>query len=286
MMIKDLTLFPLLQLLAVLEKSTAADKTRKWFEPGACFVAGTLVHTKEGLVPIEQIKVGYWVLSKPENGGEQAYKRVVKTIQRPAERVIKVHYMPDAQVRRVVPIVCTVNHPFWVKDLGWTPAGDLYRSSKQNWLELANGQSVKAHGTVDIYISGQPGIGWSSNSDNDVEAYGALWDFVNHRLFNPQLESLDIIQDHSSFKYAQVHEMPEELYLHLPVYNLEVEDFHTYYVGEHGVWVHNTNCGGLKKKRGSGPAKHLAPAGISHDQTVKTRTARSPVPRDLTRQQA
>jgi hypothetical protein len=28
------------------------------------------------------------------------------------------------------------------------------------------------------------------------------------------------------------------------VYNLEVEDFHTYYVGELGVWVHNLNCGG------------------------------------------
>ena len=28
------------------------------------------------------------------------------------------------------------------------------------------------------------------------------------------------------------------------VFNIEVEDFHTYYVGALGVWVHNTNCGG------------------------------------------
>jgi hypothetical protein len=27
------------------------------------------------------------------------------------------------------------------------------------------------------------------------------------------------------------------------VYNFEVEGFHTYYVGEEGVWVHNANCG-------------------------------------------
>ena len=26
------------------------------------------------------------------------------------------------------------------------------------------------------------------------------------------------------------------------VYNFEVEDFHTYFVGECGVWVHNANC--------------------------------------------
>lgn len=24
------------------------------------------------------------------------------------------------------------------------------------------------------------------------------------------------------------------------VYNLEIEDYHTYFVGEHGIWVHNT----------------------------------------------
>jgi len=64
------------------------DNTRKWFEPGACFAKGTLVHTKEGLVPIEQIKVGDWVLSKPENGGEQAYKRVLQTFAHPPERIV------------------------------------------------------------------------------------------------------------------------------------------------------------------------------------------------------
>jgi hypothetical protein len=46
------------------------------------FVAGTLVHTDKGLVPIEQIKVGDMVLSKPESGqGELAYKPVVNTFE-------------------------------------------------------------------------------------------------------------------------------------------------------------------------------------------------------------
>ena len=46
---------------------------------GGCFVAGTLVHTRDGLVPIEKIRVGDWVLSQPEMKGEQAYKRVTNT---------------------------------------------------------------------------------------------------------------------------------------------------------------------------------------------------------------
>ena len=36
------------------------------------FVAGTLVHTDKGLVPIQEIKVGDWVLSRPELGGKDA----------------------------------------------------------------------------------------------------------------------------------------------------------------------------------------------------------------------
>jgi hypothetical protein len=41
--------------------------------------AGTLVHTKNGLVPIEKICVGEWLLSQPEMKGERAYRQVVKT---------------------------------------------------------------------------------------------------------------------------------------------------------------------------------------------------------------
>lgn len=40
------------------------------------FAAGTLVHTKEGILPIECIKVGDWVLSQPEAKRENIYKRV------------------------------------------------------------------------------------------------------------------------------------------------------------------------------------------------------------------
>lgn len=63
------------------------------FDSDGCFVAGTLVHTKHGLVPIEQIKVGDWVLSKPDSGeGEVTYKRVVDTFEFDDKEIWYVEY--------------------------------------------------------------------------------------------------------------------------------------------------------------------------------------------------
>ena len=43
-----------------------------------CFIKGTLVETEEGWTPIDELKVGDWVMSRPENGlGEAVPKRVV-----------------------------------------------------------------------------------------------------------------------------------------------------------------------------------------------------------------
>ena len=33
----------------------------------------------------------------------------------------------------------------------------------------------------------------------------------------------------------------EEQYYLVTVYNIEVEDHHTYFVGKHGIWVHDAN---------------------------------------------
>ncbi|MCL2021881.1 MAG: Hint domain-containing protein, partial [Betaproteobacteria bacterium] len=54
----------------------------------ACFVAGTLVRTKDGMKPIEEIRVGDWVLSypddqtppkRPKREDEYFYRQVTKT---------------------------------------------------------------------------------------------------------------------------------------------------------------------------------------------------------------
>ena len=68
------------------------------------------------------------------------------------------------------------------------------------------------------------------------------------------------------------------------VYNLQVEDYHTYFVGDCAVWVHNAECGGsykdVKKKNAEenhGKAKrdpkdaHHMPAHDAYPDDVKTK---------------
>lgn len=111
------------------------------------FVAGTLVHTDQGLVPIDQINVGDLVLSKPESG-DVAYTRVLKTFKSPEKHpIMRVAYrkllrVEPENVREFLPhakekdwsddlyIYCTVNHPFWTKESGWVNAEDLFSDDR------------------------------------------------------------------------------------------------------------------------------------------------------------
>ena len=76
----------------------------------------------------------------------------------------------------------------------------------------------------------------------------------------------------------------EELDEPVDVYNFQVEDYHTYFVGDCAVWVHNAECGGsykdVKKKNAEenhGKAKrdpkdaHHMPAHDAYPDYVKTR---------------
>jgi Pretoxin HINT domain len=67
------------QLLGVY--SNTSTNSLNWQVKGGnfCFTAGTLVHTDRGLILIEKIRVGDRVLSQPEETGELAYKRVLRT---------------------------------------------------------------------------------------------------------------------------------------------------------------------------------------------------------------
>jgi hypothetical protein len=79
----------------------------------------------------------------------------------------------------------------------------------------------------------------------DLQRPGYLWDYVNHKLAATDVMAIQAIQDFAAEYDHPVYETPEEFFLKLPVYTLEVADFYTYYVGKLGVWVHNKNGDGL-----------------------------------------
>jgi len=89
-----------------------------------CFVAGTKVETKDGLKNIEDIKVGDYVLSKNEDTGETAYKRVVKTFTSSPTETVRLEYKDERG--GVLELEGTPEHPFWsVDEQDWVSMGDL-----------------------------------------------------------------------------------------------------------------------------------------------------------------
>ena len=208
----------------------------------AGFAKGTLVHTQEGPKPIEAIQVGDWVLSKPESGGERAYKRVVKTWAHPPERIVDLHYILPGQDRtygqpiKMRRISVTRNHPFWTKEDGWTAASLLkyYEST----FEDKSGQSIEFASLVNIYISDQPNVGWIPTDMGATDSVGALWDYEARTLINGEVLALDAIRE-TYRDLGDREAIDPALFFKAPVYNLEVQDFHTYYVGKHGLWVHD-----------------------------------------------
>jgi hypothetical protein len=229
-------------------------------EAGGCFVAGTLVHTKEGLKPIEQIQVGDWVLSKPESGeGEQAYKRVANTFsfEDKVVRIVDYSVLRNGEWHHDT-LTATDNHPFWVtgidesvypsgspKDLraGWMRADQLFGGLL---IELSTGETARVTSSPEdiLWKTNRPGLVWEATFRDEIGVYRDLSTGKICRIDTDELTSInhDFNHDETFSARSENLEWQVKWYYTTKVYNFEVEDFHTYYVGKLGAWVHNTNC--------------------------------------------
>ena len=143
-----------------------------YVKTAACFVAGTLVATVNGLAAIETIKAGDYMLSTDPDTMKTEYKQVLETYIRKVDRLV--HLIISGEE-----IITTVDHPFYVQCRGFIEAGNL----------LVGDKLVSAIG-----------------EDLLIEDY--------------HIEETENLVD---------------------VYNLQVEDYHTYHVGKNSVLVHNAN---------------------------------------------
>ncbi|WP_218080306.1 polymorphic toxin-type HINT domain-containing protein [Anthocerotibacter panamensis] len=154
---------------------------------GCSFVAGTPVLAEGGQQPIEKLKPDDKVLARDEVTGEQSYQRVLQTFATPNDPLYDLELVSATGKREVLGV--TGNHPFWVKDKGWTES-DLLKAG--------------------MLVAGKDGS----------------WLTVGKLV--PRAERAT-------------------------GYNLEVEDDHTYFVGDTGVWVHNECLLVKGAKGGVGP---------------------------------
>jgi hypothetical protein len=226
---------------------------------GFCFAAGTLIHTKEGLKPIEDIKVGDWVLSRPEdNKGENAYKRVTRTMQFDDKPVWRVA-VGSERTHIEQAVIVTGNHPFYIVDnnvrssrKGWDRADSL--EDFMDYALLKDEEHCIVTKVDPLLKTKREGIAWVA-SGRDV-SWGEYWgdhchgceiDLRGGRIqeqtelklseFCMEGDTEDIegtFGNHSASGYVA------PWAYQCTVYNFEVEDFHTYFVGELGIWVHDT----------------------------------------------
>ena len=139
----------------------------------SCFIAGTLVATKKGKIPIEEVKCNDWVLSAAPNTLRKSYKRVENIFNRQVDFLIHLYISGDE-------IVTSDNHPFYIVGKGFVAAS----------LLCVGMQLIDANGDVHV------------------------------------LEN--IYREQCNSKVC--------------VYNFTVEDFHTYFIGQNTILVHNAEC--------------------------------------------
>ena len=103
--------------VTAIEKIGLPEKIRLCLGNG-CFIAGTLVTTRSGLKPIEEIVIGDYVLSRNEETGEASYKKVIETLVRNTQEICTI----ELQIGK---INSTTGHLFMVKNKWWKAAVKL-----------------------------------------------------------------------------------------------------------------------------------------------------------------
>jgi RHS repeat-associated protein len=89
-----------------------------------CFAAGTPVRMADGTTkPIDQVKEGDEVESRDARTGKTEAKRVSATVAKRVDDLVTLTLADAKGVPETV--VCTPNHPFYVPDKGFVPAGEL-----------------------------------------------------------------------------------------------------------------------------------------------------------------
>ena len=113
-----------------------------------CFAAGTLISTENGLIPIEDIKIGDYVYTINELTNTKELKPVSNTIISKTDTMYKITVDDDI-------IYASPKHPFYVVDKGYIRAydlkiGDLLLSNSISY-EITDIEIIKYDEPIEVY---------------------------------------------------------------------------------------------------------------------------------------
>lgn len=216
------------------------------------FVAGTLVHADQGLIPIQNIKVGDLVLSKPKNDPDAnlVYQQVTQFLIK-ENQFIRAMYLggplntEEDRYAYLISEFLFTSFDFSFNTFDKKGMFDIDISKQKQILasELAcgdpllhfSGQFIDVIENLRLYQTTKPDKAfYMVFPDYDAGIFLDVNAYKNNKLIVPNSledESLEVVNwDENEYPIA-------DEYIDT-VYHLEVEDFHTYFVGELGVWVH------------------------------------------------
>lgn len=236
------------------------------------FVAGTLVHTDKGFLPIQDIKIGDRVLSRSENNEKEiVYKSVLNVSSSLDIIIFQFCYYnienPMSDIQAQILYLTGEHLIFVVKDENgyiidkWLPAADIIGGSQ---VILANGDLAYLDGVQEVLKTNNKNVGDIFDITNDRPeilvnfSHDQLQYYYIEHLFRTNEDykyeyhtniehnfsdkiavivgnyNIKVVKEYFDFFEIRMYPQPYTR----SVYNLEIEDHHTYFVGHYGVWVH------------------------------------------------
>jgi hypothetical protein len=190
------------------------------------------------MIAIERIRAGDLVLSRDPATGATANRRVARTCVLANEDLILVRFHqdgPDEDSMRIDTLATAPDQRFFVKSTdgtagtGWRGARDYLDNGDR--VPLAKGSDARAICADQLQQTDKPGIAWCAwawgVAPNDGAGYR-----VDMRFRPP------VVSSEESYNWGTDGGRIETKYK-ADVVCLEVEDFHSFFVGTMGAWVHD-----------------------------------------------
>lgn len=246
------------------------------------FVAGTLVHTDKGLVPIQDFKVGDRVLSKSKWESEISYQPIINiftSIEK--QKIFLLRYIdnyippseddpfsPTMNLAGMVPSkihakILTSNHLIWINEnistehkAGWEIAANLTDGDQVLFSDGSIGGVISVDPLMETHIENVFYLSTDGEfvsmiidtRNNELKIYYiahlVLKAYKNKFLPEDHWPLDDSIRVGDIEKYPFLKEIvqylqnPQNHFACTKVFNIEVANYHSYFIGGQGLWVH------------------------------------------------